>query len=147
MIVPIVLLLLLVFIQSSLLPFDLVLVVIIVRSFLLRSVSNYYLAFLLGLLVSLTSASPLGVYSLIYLAVVKAVHAIRLMAFASHWSVSLPVTFLILVFYYLISRFILGVDLNFWHSLIQLGLVVPFYILIGFWEERFVGRSVIKLKI
>jgi len=25
--------------------------------------------------------------------------------------------------------------------------VVPLYLIIGFWEERFIGRSVIKLKI
>lgn len=147
MIVPLILLLLLVFIQSSLLPFDLIIIVIIVRSFLFHAKSNYYLALLLGLIVSLSSGQPLGVMSVIYLLVVHLVHWIRQATFASHWSFSLPITLFVLVIYYLINQFLFGVSLNYWNIPIQLIFVVPLYLLIGFWEERFVGRSVIKLRL
>ncbi|OGE25791.1 hypothetical protein A3C32_03375 [Candidatus Daviesbacteria bacterium RIFCSPHIGHO2_02_FULL_41_14] len=147
MIVPIVLLLLLTFIQSALLPFDLILIVIIVRSFLMNSRSNYYLAFLMGLLVAFLSGQPLGIMSIVYLLVVKVVHSIRLAAFASHWSVSIPVTFITVMIYYLLSKFLLGISLNLWYVPVQMIMVVPLYLIIGFWEERFIGRSVIKLKI
>src|SRR5688500_4984341 len=101
MILPIILLILMTFIQTSVLSIDLVLLFLIVRSFSIESKSNYLLAFFFGLLVSLLNTEILGIMSIFYLLVVKIVHIIKSMTFAQNWVTIFPLTAAILIISFL----------------------------------------------
>ncbi|MCL5784509.1 MAG: hypothetical protein M1142_04120 [Patescibacteria group bacterium] len=143
----VILLIFLSFLQATLLPFNLVLLVLISRSFLKEEKSNYWLAFSFGLLLSFLLNYPLGSLSILYLVEVAIIHFIRRAEFASHWLVVLPLSFVFLLADQFVQSKLLGFSLNFWPLVPQVVLSVPIYLLIRFWEERFIPRADVKLKI
>lgn len=134
-------------IQVSVVNFDLVILVIVARSFLVYSRSNYYLAFALGLLVSLLSGTPLGLMSIFYLLVVKIIHLFRRSTLSEYWLAVLPLSLALLGLNYLWQKVVIGTTLDLSTSIWQLLLLIPIYLIVGFWEERFSVREQIKLKI
>lgn len=135
------------FFQTALIPADLVLLILISRSFIVSDQSNYWIAFFFGLLVSLLLSQPLGVLSIIYLLVVKLVQLFKGVSFSSNWLMVLPLSFLLL----LLDK---GLEFLIFHQtpsissvLAQMLSVIPIYLLVRFWEERFIPKNDIRLKI
>ena len=128
------------FLQGALLPFDLVLIFLIVRSFISSGKENLWLAFGFGLLVSVLQGSILGFFSLIYLAAVVTAHLIRKTHLASHWIAILPLSIIFLLAEHLLVNIFLGSSLNYGFLLVETALVLPFYFALRLWEERFVVK-------
>lgn len=135
------------FIQSSLIPLELILLVFIARSFIMEDKANYYLAFFFGILLSTLLGFSIGYLSLVYLVVVKAVNLIRNLTFASNWLMIIPLSFIILILYGMLEKVLWGTNLNWWRIMLETFLSLPIYLSLRFWEERFTPRKDIKLKI
>lgn len=135
------------FLQTVFLGFDLMLVVIASRSLIVEEKSNYYLAFSIGLLGSHLTGQPLGFLSLIYLLTVKVTHLLKRTSLGNHYLTVLPLIF----FFSLIVQFTLDFfsrsSFNFSPVIWQTVFALPVYLIIKFWEERFILKKEIKLKI
>lgn len=139
-------LILLCFLQEAFLPFNLVLLIIIARSFVIDEKENFYLAFIFGLLLSFLAGYVLGVLSIIYLIIVLAIHIFRRIQFVTHPLIVIPVAALSLLVDALIRSLLLSSSANLLSLLPQILLIVPIYFMVLFWEERFIPRKDIKLK-
>src|SRR3989344_6235415 len=64
------------FLQGTILPVNVVLLILICRSFIRSGKSNLYLAFGFGLFLSLLTLSPMGLQSLIFLILVQITESI-----------------------------------------------------------------------
>lgn len=135
------------FLEATWLKFSLVILVLIIRSFISPQRSNYYLAFGFGLLLGSLTHQTLGVLSLFFLILVKIIHLIRTSQFVSYWLFILPLTLGLLLLFYFLEMLIFKSNVSLSIILIQMILVLPIYILVRFWEERFVPQKEIRLKV
>lgn len=135
------------FLQTTVIPIDLVLLILICRAYIKTDKSNLYLSFVFGLLVSHLNLTSLGLQSIIYLASVQATQVLSRLSLAGNSLLIIPVS---LVFFSLnqITGFLIG------HQTMELSKVIfasflslPILYLIKFWEERFIVRKEIKLKL
>lgn len=147
MIVLISILLFLSFLQGALLPLNLVLIFLLARSFITSEKQNFWLAFCFGLLVSVLQGLPVGFFSLVYLSAVATAHIIRKTHLASHWIAILPLSAVLLLAEGLLEGLFFGSAVNYRLFLAETILVLPFYFALRLWEERFVVKKEIRLKI
>lgn len=147
MITLIFILVLLAFLQSTILPFNLVFLWLLSRAFLVEEKANYYLAFFLGLLLSLLLNYPLGFLSLIYLLAVLTIRLIKAAQLSSSWLAILPLSALLLLLDLGAKSLILKNSLDFSSLIWQIILILPIFFLLKFWEERLIIKSEIKLKL
>lgn len=143
----IIVLVLLAFFQSALLSADLVLVLLVVRSFLVSEKSNLWLAFGLGLLISLLTAQPLGLVSLMYLVSVFLVQLAKNSRLTSSWWSVLPLVFVCSFILQLAHLLFLGQSITMLTVFYQLLSTIPLYFGLRLWEERFVVPGHIRLKL
>lgn len=143
----IVALFLLSFIQSSTLPGDWILIVLISRAFLRQDKYNYYLAFFFGLLNGFLLSEPLGFLALIYLLAIKITHTFKQFAPLSHWLLIVPLCLLLLLVEGLLRLIIFNMSLHFINIALESLMVLPIFLITRFWEERFVPKKEIRLKI
>lgn len=134
------------FLEGTILPFDLVLVILIARSFIVAQKSNYYLAFFFGLLASFLLGYPLGFLSLIYLFSVQVSHMIKTTNLAAYWIAILPLTIFLLFFEQFVLKLLGLANFNLSFLIIPTILILPVYFIVRFWEERFIVSKEIKLK-
>lgn len=135
------------FLQSAVLTLNLVLVMLIARSLVLDDGENLILAFFGGLILSFLTQTNLGYWPLVLILVTKLGQLLR----------KLPVSFnpvmvfiaggLQIFLVLLPNKIFLNAGFEIYPHLIESALVVPSYYLIRMWEERFVAKSVIKLKV
>jgi cell shape-determining protein MreD len=135
------------FLQSAFLPINLVLVLIVARSLVIEDRDNLFIAFFGGLILSFLTQSNLGYYSILFILLVKLASMLR----------KLPVSFnLIMIFISgalligiagMLSSFFAGQSFTFWPRLTEMILVLPTYLLLRSWEDRFVATSHTKLRI
>jgi hypothetical protein len=141
-------LILLSFFQATFLPINLVFLVLILRAYIRVDKSNFYLAFGFGLLISLLLQNNLGIHSLIYLVGVLVAHLTTKLPFSKHILTVIPLSLVLLLLNYgliaLLTRQ-LFIPIN--SLVIETILSLPIYIVLRVWEERFVIRPDIKLKI
>ena len=135
------------FLQGTILPIDLVVVVLICRSFLSFDRTNLWLAFSFGLLLALLQSYTLGNISLIYLLIVTMVYLFKKTDFAT-WEVSLlPVSLILLLF----NKFALSLftrsTINLKLVAVEMIFILPVYLAVKIWEERFIPRKDIRLKV
>lgn len=138
------------FLQGALLPFSLTFMILICRTFVTYERVNYSLAFWFGLLVALLLGLPLGSLSLFYLLCLVLISFIRRTQFASSWVAMLPLA----VFLLALNQVTVGVlsgsgmaNLLRWQSLLpEVIFILPVYFSVRFWEERFIPRKEIRLK-
>lgn len=128
------------FFQTTVIPFDLVLLILISRSYLKSDKANYYLALGFGLLVGHLNLSPLGFQSLVYLLTAAATSSLSKVRLANNPLVIIPLSFAFLS----INQFN---NWNFSNILIISFLSLPIFYLVRLWEERFIVQRDIKLKI
>lgn len=146
--VTILILVLAAFIQATLLPVDLVLLILILRTYITKEKSNLFLAFGMGILVSHLSFSPLGVQSTIYLIIVQLTQGYARLHYWNTVLTLVPFIFILLLVDSLTMFFVTKQSINIWPELIVEGLLsLPLYFILRFWEERFIVRHDIKLKV
>lgn len=140
-------LILLAFLQSVLMPINLVLIVLLCREFVVGQKINLYLAFGIGVLLSILFGQRVGLVSLEYLLFIFIASLVKLSAISTHL-ISVAVIVSALVFLdQLFSRLTLGSPLNLTIIITSVLLVIPIYIVVKLWEERFVVTKERKLKL
>lgn len=135
------------FLQATILPLDLVLIILICRSFIKTGKSNLYLAFAFGLFLGHLNLTPLGLQSIIFIVLVQITESLSKGRLSENPLSLVPIC-------------LMGVAVNqitlsiFIHQALQLTpkiyeaiLALPIFYLVRFWEERFIVRKEIKLKI
>ncbi len=135
------------FLQTTILPINLVLLIIVLRSFLIGEVENLYLAFGFGLLISHLNATPLGIESLIYLILVILARSISRLPISSNILIVFPLILVSVIFDTLINSFLLRQSFQLTQIMWTTVLAIPIYLVLRFWEERFVVSPQLKLKI
>ena len=134
------LLVILAFVQTTILPLDLVLLILICRSYLKTNQANLYLAFGFGLLISFLNLSTLGLLSIIYLIIVQLTQTLSKSPLASRSILIIPISFVLLLFYHYNLQIFPKV-------IIESLLSLPILYLIKLWEERFIVRKEIRLRV
>ncbi len=133
--------------QSSVISIDLVLIFILSRSFIVEEKQNFYLAFGFGLFLAFLNNQTLGILSLMYLVFIKIAYILRHLPIASKAVFLVPIIGVLLI----IEELILGLIFKFtidWKVIIwELVFIYPIYLLVRFWEDRFIPQKNIRLKI
>lgn len=135
------------FLQGSLLPINLLLILLIARTFVSDDRKNFYLAFFLGLLLALLLGKPLGSLSLIYLLLLIIVKLIKRTPLSSHWLTIIPLSLIFITLGRFLEYIVFRTGLDFKLIFFETILVLPIYFIVMFWEERFVPRKDIRLKV
>lgn len=136
-----------IFLQTTLISLHLCAIFIISRSLVVEDRKNYYLAFIAGIFLSLLSIKNLAFYPLIFLIFVKIIHLIHRLPVASSLLMIIPIFASSLLLIMLLEWVVFGVSLDFIKFFWELVLSVPVYAFVKFWEERFVVKPHIRLKI
>ncbi|OGE24928.1 hypothetical protein A3C26_00270 [Candidatus Daviesbacteria bacterium RIFCSPHIGHO2_02_FULL_39_12] len=136
------------FLQSTILPINLVLIILICRSFIKLDRANLFLAFSFGLFDSHLNLLPLGLNSLFYLILIQTTQTLSKFRLAGNLLLIAPLSLILLVLYQqTISLFLQQTPQIFprvfWESLAAL----PILYLVRLWEERFIVHKDIRLKI
>lgn len=135
------------FLQTTVLPIDLVLLILICRTHIRSDIRNLYLAFGFGLFTSHLYLNPLGFQSLLYLIFVQVTESLSKIRLAGNPLLIVPITF---IFFFLnqFALFLIGQDsLEFMKIILASFLSLPALFLIRLWEERFIVQKEMKLKI
>ena len=136
------------FLQTSFLGINIVLLIIVVRSFIVESTANYYLALFAGILLGLLSVQNLGFWPFIFLLTVKIAHLLRRMPFNIGILTALPAIVIAISITVLSEYFFLKQTPNHIKIIAELITSIPIFIIIRFWEERFIIHpSTVKLKL
>ncbi len=126
------------FLQTTILPLDLVLMILICRSYIKSEKINLYLGFGFGLLISHLDLMVLGPISIIYLILISLTQILSKSRLAGNPLLIVPVSFILLSLQTLQLSSSIFIE-----SLLSL----PMVYLIRFWDERFIVRKEIKLRV
>lgn len=144
----IVVLVILSFIESSILNTNLVLMILILRTFIRSDKDNLYLAIGFGLFLAHLRFQNLGLVPFIYLLIVQMSQLLSRSRLSNNPWVVLPITLLLLLVQDIILAAFNNFSIQIWPKiLMEAILLVPTYLLLRFWEERFVVKPEVKLKI
>lgn len=134
------------FLQTTLIPINLCLIFLISRAFVVDEKENYFLAFFGGILLGLLFPVNLGFYAVIFLVIIKLVSVIRQSGFASNIIIILPLSLLLFTANSFLQGQFLGQTINYSLILIETGIMLPIYVLVKLWEERFIVKPHLKLR-
>lgn len=140
-------LLLISFLQTTILPVNLLLLILVIRSFMVRGKENLYLAFIFGMLISHLQFAPWGFYCLFYLVSVQGASLWSKFPISSHILVIFSYSIVILILNQFATSLVLKSSFNLHQVLIEALIFLPIYLLIRIWEERFTVKPDIVLKI
>lgn len=143
----IVILILSAFVQSAFLPINLCLILIISRSFIKDTKSNLIAAFLVGILLSLLTSTNIGFWAVTFLVVCKVIQLIKNIPQVNSSKLFLVFAFLIISAVSFLAQIFTGEPFSIINVIIESAVCLPVYILIRFWEERFMPNTDIRLKI
>lgn len=135
------------FLQTTILPIDLVLLILICRAFVKLDKSNLFLGFFFGLLTSHLSLSYLGFQSLIYLVIIQVTQMLSKSRLTSHLLWIVPISFSFLSLNQLINSLFTYQIFSLQKILFASILSLPILFLVRLWEERFIVHKEIKLKV
>ncbi len=136
----ILILILLSFVQTTILPLDLVLIILICRAYIKTQQENLYLAFGFGLLLSHLQLLLFGILSIFYLISIMLTQLFTKSPLAGRSLLIIPMSFVILLGF--------NHDLQLFPKVIIESLFsLPILYLLKLWEERFVVKKEIKLRI
>lgn len=127
------------FLQTTILPIDLVLLILICRAYIKLGKSNLYLASVFGLLISHLNLGIWGLQSITFLTIIQATQMLSKSRLAGNPLLIIP-----------ISLFLLSINqmaFNFPKLFIEAFLALPILYIVRLWEERFVVQKGIKLKV
>lgn len=134
------------FIQTTILPIDLVLLILICRSYVKSGRVNLYLAFFFGIFTSHLNLSSIGLQSLIYLTFVEATEILSKLRLAGNPLLIVPITFFFLSIDQLANSILSHSAFEFSKIILASLLSLPILFLVRLWEERFIVRKEIRLK-
>lgn len=144
----IIVLILISFLQATIMPIELVLLVLICRSYIKEDRANLYLAFAFGLLTSHLTLTPLGLNSLIFLTLVQITQVLSKTRLAGNSLLIILLAFILLSVNQLVTYFIIRQTLSLSPKILLESLLsLPILYVVRLWEERFIVRKEIKLKI
>lgn len=136
------------FLQTTIWPIDLVLIILICRSYVRISKSNLFLAFAFGLFISHLTLITLGFESLIYIFAVCITQALSKTRLAGNSLLIVPVSFVLLLVSHSLNSIFLHQSFDLFPKVfIESTLSLPVLYLIKLWEERFIVRQEIKLRV
>lgn len=135
------------FLQTTILPVDLILLILICRAYIKSEKSNLYLGFALGLLVSHLNLTSLGLQSLVYLVFVAATESLSKLRLAGNPLLIIPISLVLLSLNQITNSLLNYTTLEFSKVIFTSFLSLPILYLMRFWEERFIVRKEIKLKV
>lgn len=144
----VIILILISFLQATILPLELVAIILICRSYIKADRVNLYLAFAFGLLISHLTLTSLGLNSLIYLFLIQITRILSKTRLAGNLLLIVPLAAILLSVNELLSLFL--IQKAFFLSpniLLESLLSLPILYAVRLWEERFIIRKEIKLKI
>lgn len=141
-------LILLSFLQTTIIPLDLVLIILILRAHIRSDVTNLYLAVFLGLLISFLEHINLGFTPALYLLLIMCVHFFSQTPINKNIFSVIPVVLIALLIKDVSLSLFLHQTPQIWPKiLIEVILSFPLYLAIRIWEERFIVRKDIKLRV
>lgn len=143
----IVILIIAAFLQTTVVPIDLVLLILICRAYIINEKENLYLAFAFGLLTSHLGLVNLGLHSLVYLVIVQVVQVLSKSNLAGNSLVIIPISLVLLYVNQFVNSLFSYTTLGFFGVIIASFLSLPILYLVRMWEERFITRKEIKLKV
>lgn len=136
------------FLQTTILPLDLVLIILICRAYVKGGKENLYLGFIFGLLISHLSLTLMGVKSILYLIFITVTQLLSKTRLAGNSLIIIPLSFILLSANQITNSILLGQSLQiFPRVLVESVISLPILYLIRLWEERFIVRGDIKLKV
>lgn len=135
------------FLQTTILPIDLVLLILICRAYIKSEKSNLYLTFAFGLLTAHLNLTSLGLQSLLYLTIIGATQILSKSRLAGNPLLIVPVSLIFLFFHQITLSYISHQALDPSKVLFASFLSLPILYLLRIWEERFIVRKEIKLKV
>ncbi len=123
------------FLQSSFIPINLVLILLISRSLSLIDQANLAAAFLGGILLGLLSAANLGFWALVFLMVVKLIELIKKLPFSVNILTIIPVSLLLILAVEYSQQLLLGQTLSLTKVIVETVLVLPTYFVFNLLER------------
>ena len=135
------------FLQSAFLPVNLVLVILIARNLVLDSSDNLLIAFFAGLALSFLSQTNIGYWPLVLILVVKLSQALKKIPVSFNGLMVFLSGALLILIVSLFNQFFISQNLQISKLILESILVVPTFYLVRLWEERFVVKRGIKLKV
>lgn len=135
------------FIQTSFLDINLCLMLIIARSFVVDRPSSYIVAFGGGLILGLLSGQNLGYFASIFLVTTKLIQIFKRLPISSNFLTVIPVAAVILLVFEGFEALVFRQTFNPLKTILESITILPIYALVRFWEERFIVKHEIKLKI
>lgn len=140
-------LILAVFLQTTLIPINLTLILLFNRSLIVQEKTNFYLAFLAGVLLGIISTTNLGFYPILFLIYVKIASLIKRSPLSNNIFSLVLTGGLIFISSSFLEKIFLGANFSLLKILVEVVLSLPIYFLVRIWEERFMVKPHIKLKI
>jgi len=136
------------FLQSTILPLNLVLIILICRAYIRPDKANLFLAFALGLLDSHLNLTSLGFQSIIYLVIVQITESLSKSPLSRNSFLIIPISLALLSLNQLANLILSHQTLLIFPKMFLESLLsFPILYLIRLWEERFIVRKEIKLKV
>lgn len=135
------------FLQSTILPVDLVLIILLCRAFLKTDKANLYLAFAFGLLTSHLTLIPIGLQSIIFLLVIVVTESLSKSRLSQNALLIVIISFVVISINQIIVSVFTDQSLQLIPKIYGGFLSLPIFYLVRFWEERFVVRKEIRLRI
>ena len=130
------------FLESTVLSIDLVLLILICRSYIRPEKSNLFLAFGFGLFADHLNLTILGLSSLIYLTMISITEGLSKSRLADNSFLIIPICLVLMIINQLILSFVGQLTVQFFPKvLIESLLSLPILYLVRFWEERFIVRD------
>lgn len=141
------LLLIAAFLQTAFIPLNLCLLILICRSFAIHSKQNYYLALIAGVYLGILSTTNVGFWPLIFVVAVLVTHILRLIPISGRSLTIIPIAFSILFVVSIVESVVMKTPFLWWYPLISSLLSLPIFIIIREWEDRFISKTGVKLKV
>lgn len=135
------------FLQATVLPLNLVLIILICRAYIKSDKANSLLAFAFGLLISHLNFTPLGFQSILYLIFIQVTESLSKTRLAGNPLLIVPICLVLLSSNQLIGSIFTHQTWEFKGVILESLLALPILYLIRLWEERFIVRKEIRLKV
>lgn len=135
------------FLQTTIIPIDLVLLILICRAYVRIDQVNLYLGFAFGILTSHLSLTVLGLESLIYLFSIEATNMLSKLRLAGNPLLIMPISLVFLSLNQITCAVINHQTFELSKIIFASFLSLPILYLVRLWEERFIVRKEIKLKV
>lgn len=133
--------------EATILSYDLVLIILICRSFIKAGKANLYLAFAFGLLNAHLTLTPLGLQSILFLVLIQITQILSRSRLSNSSLFIIPICLVLLSLSTLLTVLIHAKIFQFTHIIFESILSLPIFYLVRFWEERYIVRKEIRLKI